>query len=72
MGVRRDEQKAMREEVDKRLERDKVMWKQRSKVLWLREGGQNSKFFHTKVFTEGKRTKLENFIMRKGHGRKEI
>ncbi|XP_041025296.1 uncharacterized protein LOC121265675 [Juglans microcarpa x Juglans regia] len=63
MGVRREEQKAVRKEVQKWLERDEVMWRQRSKELWLREGDQNSKFFHIKVSHRKKKNqvgKLQN------------
>lgn len=39
----------LQNEVNKWLEKNKLMWKQMSKVLWLRERDRNSKYFHMKA-----------------------
>lgn len=52
-----------REEVQMWLEREEIMWRQRSKALLPKEGGQNSKFFHSKASHRRKKNlirKLEN------------
>ncbi|XP_042972815.1 uncharacterized protein LOC122304622 [Carya illinoinensis] len=38
-----------RMQVQTLLERKEIIWRQRSKALWLNEGDQNSKFSHTKA-----------------------
>lgn len=47
----------------KLLERQKIYWKQRAKQFWLREGDQNTKFFHRFVTgwkRQNKVTKLQD------------
>ena len=36
----------VRREINEMLVREEVMWKQRSKALWLKCGDKNTKFFH--------------------------
>ncbi|MEI4896370.1 hypothetical protein Q8G71_34315, partial [Klebsiella pneumoniae] len=36
-----------KEELNVLFSRKKMMWKQRSKAIWIREGDRNTRFFHS-------------------------
>lgn len=40
------------------LERDEMMWKQRSRVLWLQEEVRNSRFFYVKASDRRRKNRL--------------
>ena len=54
----KEELSSLEHEVANLLEQEELYWRQRSKSLWLKEGDQNTKYFHCKATQ--KRTK--NFI----------
>ena len=46
-------------EINGLLIKEEKMWKQRSRALWLKEGHQNTKFFHNRASHRYKRNRIE-------------
>lgn len=57
-----DEQNALCIRYNELLSLDETYWKQRSRVLWLKEGDRNTAFFHRKASNRRSRNKIQGLI----------
>ena len=39
----------LEKEINSLLDKEAKMWSQRSRIMWLKDGDQNTKFFHGKA-----------------------
>jgi hypothetical protein len=53
-----EELERLRFRMDEILYREEMMWLQRSREAWLKEGDRNTKFFHMKAATRTKKNKI--------------
>ncbi|GLT59335.1 hypothetical protein SLA2020_321600 [Shorea laevis] len=49
-------------EMEEWLEREEVMWKQRSKEIWIHEGDRNTRFFHQRASRRRELNKIEGLM----------
>jgi hypothetical protein len=44
--------------MDEVLYREEMMWLQRSRISWLKEGGHNTRFFHMQAKWHARKNKI--------------
>ncbi|BFG40501.1 hypothetical protein CerSpe_267750 [Prunus speciosa] len=52
-------QRQLTNELDVLLEREETLWRQRSRIAWLKSGDKNTKFFHAQAKLRGHRNFLK-------------
>jgi hypothetical protein len=55
----RAEAKRIAMEMNELLYREEMMWLQRSRISWLKEGDQNTNFFHRKAVWRSRKNKIK-------------
>ena len=65
----------LKKELNALLGKEEIMWRQRSRVQWLREGDRNTKFFHVRANQRKRRNGMEGLFDHNGQwvtGQKDI
>ena len=52
--------------MDEMLYRKEMMWLQRSRISWLREGDRNTKFFHQKAIWRSRKNRIKRLKAENG------
>ena len=56
----------LKKEINEILTREEMMWKQRSRVEWLRNGDRNTKFFHASASQRRRKNRIDGVMDSKG------
>ncbi|XP_062005888.1 uncharacterized protein LOC133723072 [Rosa rugosa] len=55
----RRQRKVIKHEIEKYAEYEESLWKQKSRIQWLQEGDQNTKYFHAVAKGRGQQNKIQ-------------
>lgn len=62
-----DEQKVLHFRLNELLSQEETYWRQRSHILWLKEGDRNSSFFHRRASNRRSRNKIKGLTNEEGY-----
>jgi hypothetical protein len=62
----RDHILEVKRELEEILYREEMMWLQRSRITWLREGDHNTKYFHRKAMWRAKKNRIKRLLKEDG------
>jgi hypothetical protein len=66
-GVDRNEMRRVTDRMDELLYREEMMWLQRSRIAWLKEGDKNTRYFHRKAVWRARKNKIKKLKDGDGH-----